>query len=133
MENVIYNARPPMFRARPVVFVIFLALAVTPPFVGVILLAFWWFFAKDQGLRMNEDYLLYIEGILSKRTHQVWYHDIKNTRTSQGLIDRMMNVGRISIIPAYGEEVVISVKDPSRVQRLINEHRVQKTSIRGER
>ena len=65
------------------------------------------------------------KGILSKRTVELLHEHIRSVRMSQGIIDRLLNVGRIDISTAASGVAEISISglhDPEKVKTLIQQY-----------
>jgi len=65
------------------------------------------------------------KGILSKRTVELLHEHIRSVKMSQGIIDRLLNVGRIDISTAASGVAEISVSgmlDPEKIKRLVQQY-----------
>lgn len=64
-------------------------------------------------------------GILSKQTSEVFHKDVRNVQISQGLIERIFDIGLISISSAGqdGFEIQIRIHDPYKAKQLIDDAR----------
>lgn len=61
-------------------------------------------------LHVYSDRLVLVRGILSKRRREIFFSDIRSADVDQGLIDRIVGVGRLGIATAgtSGYEIVVS-------------------------
>ena len=94
--------------------------------VGLINLLPLWLKAKGKKLTIRERDVQVTKGILSKSTNEVPLDSITNIRTEQSLIERILNVGKISISTSAtsGKEMVITeFSNPDLITNIIKENK----------
>ena len=76
-DAVVYSAHPCMFRARPFSFI--LCIILVPVGVGLIIFLVWWLRCRAATLTITRQRLIYITGILSKNTDEIWLNDVRDS------------------------------------------------------
>ena len=114
--NVRYEANPSMFRNRPITFVICLLSIVLWP-----ILLIWRIRAISSKILITDEAVQYERGLLSKTRVDLRIDRIRTVRVRQGVVQRMLGAGDVSVYTAGDEpEVVIGgVKDPHKVRELL--------------
>lgn len=125
-ERELLVVRPVMFRNHPVAFV--LCVILIPVGIGAIALLIWWLDKLGTTLIVTDRRTTLRRGILSKSTNEVLHEHIRNIQIVQGMFQRLMGVGRISLSSSGQSDVEITVAgipDPEGVKRVIDAHRFQ--------
>lgn len=120
-ESTLWVGHPAMFRNHPIWFVVCVALIVLYG-VGLIPLAIWWITVRSKILTITTNRTTYHYGLLSKHTNEVRHSDVGNIRIDQGVLQRMLGVGKISISSAGQADVEIEINgmpNPSKIASLI--------------
>ena len=127
-ENKLYETHPAMFRNNPIGFIISVILILAYG-LGLIILLVWWLRVLGTTLTVTNERITLRKGILSKHTSEVYHTDVRNVQVSQGIFQRIFNVGLIGISSAgqSGVEIgVAGIPDPQKVKTLIDQYRRQK-------
>lgn len=125
-EETLYESHPSMFRNNPVGFA--LAVVMIPLGIGLIVLLIWWLRVVGTTLIVTGERSTLREGILSKRTNEVYHEDVRNLRISQGVFGRMFGVGTLSISSAGQAGIELTapgMPNPHRVKEIIDRQRRQ--------
>lgn len=125
-EKILYNAHPSMFRNRPISFI--LCVIISAVGIGLIILLIWWLKTLGTTLTVSNERITLRKGILSKHTNEVYHTDVRNVQISQGVIQRIMDVGNVGIASAGKGVIEISVegiRQPGEVKKIIDHHRRQ--------
>ena len=112
MTDIIYNQHPAMFRNRPILFLFLLivilgslfglvvygiTLLVLPALIGVLCFAAWYLGTISNRLVIDDRRVHFRNGLLSKHTKEISIDKIRAIEVSQSLLNRMTDVGTISI------------------------------------
>ncbi len=110
-----YDAHPAMFRNRPLLFTMLLV-----SLVGIVGIGIWWVIARGERLAVSNREVLMERGLLSKQRVQLNLSAVRSVRVTQGLMQRLFNVGDIEIFSAgdYAEIALRGMPDPDRVREL---------------
>ena len=128
-ENKLYETHPAMFRNNPIGFILSVILILAYG-LGLIILLVWWLRVLGTTLTVTNERITLRKGILSKHTSEVYHTDVRNVLVSQGIFQRIFNVGTIGISSAgqSGVEIgVAGIPDPQKVKTLIDQYRRQKS------
>lgn len=120
-EKTEYEAHPPMFRSRPIEFVITLVLCLVG--IGLIIFLVWWIRNLGTLLTVTSRRTILRRGILSKFTSEVFHKDVRNVQVSQNVLQRLCDVGTIAISSSGQSDFEISVDsmpEPNRVKQIID-------------
>lgn len=123
-EKTEYESHPSMFKNNPLGFIISIFLCFFV--IGFIILLIWWLNTLGTTLTVSNKRTVLRKGILSKRTTEVRHRDVRNIQISQGMFQRIFNVGTIGISSAgqSGVEVeATGMPDPNRVKQIIDKYR----------
>jgi uncharacterized membrane protein YdbT with pleckstrin-like domain len=107
--QVIYEAHPAMFRARPFSFVL-CVLLIALFGIGILILLYWYILTRATQLTVTDHDITYERGILSKDRTSVALRQIRSVRVAQGFINRIFDVGTIEI-SSTGDRPEFTVKD----------------------
>lgn len=124
-ESILYQSHPVMFKNNPIGFIFCIILIPLFGF-GLLIFLIWWLKTLGVTLTVTDERVTLREGLLSKHTNDVYHTDIRNVQISQGLLQRIFNVGKISISSAghSGIEIeVVGLPDPQEIKDLIDQHR----------
>jgi len=127
MENqevILYREHPAMFRSRPALYVLFVALCLVG--IGFLLFLIWWLRTLATTLVVTNRKTTLRTGLLSKNTDDVFHKDVRNIQVRQTLFQRILGVGNIGISSAAQadmEIVVQGIPNPCRVKEIIETHR----------
>lgn len=115
-----YSERPAMFRSNPLGFI--LALILVPVGVGLIIFLVWYLICLSTRLELVSNDLVLTKGLLSKERTELDITGIRTVKVYQSLLNRMFNVGTISVFTAGddAEIVVAGLPDPHQLRELIN-------------
>jgi membrane protein YdbS with pleckstrin-like domain len=121
-ERVLYKKHPAMFRNRPILFLLFVAMIVIYG-AGLVLLLIWWL--RDLGitLTVTDKRTTLRHGILSKSITEIWHRDVRNVLVSQSFLQRIFGVGSIGVSSAGGPGLEIQVHGmamPYKVKQIID-------------
>ncbi len=145
-----YDEHPAMFRNHPLGFLLLLALIVLP-FValflfheqiagmgdfppamllgstglGIVIFLYWYLMTRATRLRIDEDHVHLERGLLSKSHIDLQIQQIRAVRVHQGLLDRILRVGRIEVFTTgdSAEFVVGGMPDPHWVRDHVRNRR----------
>jgi membrane protein YdbS with pleckstrin-like domain len=124
-DAVVFSGHPCMFRARPLEFI--LCILLIPVFgVGLICFLIWWLRCRASTLTITRQRLIYITGILSKNTNEIWHADVRDIIVRQSFLQRLFGCGQIQISTAGQSGVEISAqgfRDPQKLADYIREFR----------
>ncbi len=121
-EQVLYQAHPPMFRNKPLGFI--LSIVLVPAVVGIVILLVWYVKRNTETLTITGDILSYEQGFLSKSRSEVRLTSIRSVRVSQRLLQRLFDTGDVDVYTA-GDAPEISARgmpNPNKVRELIDAH-----------
>lgn len=146
-EQELYRKNPSMFRNHPLLYLFNLAiigagagllitnvwLALSVFGFGIAILLIWWINAISTTLIVTDKRTILRKGILSKYTNEVFHVSVRNIEITQGIIQRIFNVGDIVIASSSGqadlEIAVRGIPEPETVKHLINKYRMTSKSI----
>lgn len=124
-ETPLYRAHPAMFRNRPVLFVV--ALALVPLWgLGLVILVPWWISCLATTLTVTDQRITLRRGILGKYTNDVLIADVRNVQIGQSPLQRLFGVGSVGISTAGqgGMEIeVAGLPSPDRVRAIVDRRR----------
>lgn len=145
-----YDEHPAMFRNHPLGFLLLLALIVLPvvalflfheqiaemgdfpPAVllgstglGIVLFLYWYLMTRATRLRIDADQVHLERGLLSKDHIDLRIQQIRAVRVYQGLLDRILRVGRIEVYTTGDEAefVIGGMPDPHWVRDHVRNQR----------
>lgn len=124
-ELVFYESHPAMFRARPFLFILFVLLCGAFG-IGIILLAIWWVRTRGVTLTVTGRCSRLRTGLLSRHLIEVRHRDVRSLEVRQKFLQRLTNVGTISISTAAdtGAEIVAhAMPNPMGVKEIIDQGR----------
>ena len=107
--EVIYEAHPAMFRARPFSFLL-CVLLIAAFGIGILILLYWYILTRATQLTVTDHDITYERGILSKDRTSVALRQVRSVRVAQGFINRIFDVGTIEI-SSTGDKPEFTVKD----------------------
>ena len=136
MEEVLYDANPPIFRNNPLIFaasvgtfVIAGGLSSEVPQLMLVVLAgnilLWLFLfviSKTHRLVITKNEVRYEKGILAKNRTELGLNSIRSIRIDQSFIQRVLGVATVEFYSA-GDVAEIGVKgmpDPHQIRKLID-------------
>ena len=130
---------PAMFRNRPIwfsflafcAFMFFISAPDMSSSIGfqipfIIIFGIWWLKCKHTSLTITTDKSVFRRGLLSKSTSEIRHSDVRNLQLSQRMMQRIFNVGNISISSAGQSDVEIlvhGIPKPNDIIREINARR----------
>ncbi len=126
-EKTLYEAHPAMFRSEPIGFILCVILSVVG--IGLLIFLFWWLRVLGTRLTVTSERTILRRGILSKHINEVYHSDIRNVRISQSFLQRIFDVGTISIASAGSgdaEIVVSGMRSPGQVKAILDQGRREK-------
>ncbi|HET9272704.1 MAG TPA: PH domain-containing protein [Methyloceanibacter sp.] len=107
--EIIYEAHPAMFRARPFSFILCVLLILAFG-LGIIILLYWYVLTRATQLTVTDHDITYERGILSKDRTSVALRQVRSVRVTQGFINRIFGVGTIEV-SSTGDEPEFTVRD----------------------
>ena len=107
--EIVYEAHPAMFRARPFSFVLS-CLLILAFGLGILILLYWYVLTRATRLTVTDHDITYERGILSKDRTSVALRQVRSVRVAQGFINRIFDVGTIEIA-STGDKPEFTVKD----------------------
>jgi len=122
-ERTLYKSHPSMFRSKPFLFTICLALILFYG-LGLAILFFWWFYNLGTTLILTDKRTILRTGIFSKYTTEVWHKDVRNVQVGQSFMDRIFGVGYVGISSAGQSGIEVQawgIPNPATIKRLIDE------------
>jgi uncharacterized membrane protein YdbT with pleckstrin-like domain len=128
-EEILYDARPAMFRNHPIYFVFCILLSFVG--VGLVLLLIWWIQNLSTRLTVTTEQTTLRRGILSKYTNDVFHSNVRNIQVRQTFFQRLFDVGWIGISSSgqAGLEIEVNgIPHPEKVKQIIDDHRDITTS-----
>ena len=119
MQNS-FSVNPGMFRANPLGFIG--AMLLVPLGIGLVILVVWYIKCKTTRLELVGDELTFSKGIFNKEHIEIDVRSIRTVRVYQSLLNRMLDVGTVSIYTAgdHPEIEVSGIPQPNDVRELIN-------------
>jgi membrane protein YdbS with pleckstrin-like domain len=144
--GVLYDSHPAMFRNHPVTFTLGLAVPLVLLAIGLlrrdvsglavlgtiglvlagIAYLVWWLSCRATRLTITDRKVTLRRGLLTKDINEVRHEDIRNLRLTQGVLQRVLDVGNIGLSTAGQSGVEIEVNGlprPHRVREIINQRR----------
>lgn len=127
-ETTLWQGSPSMLYFLPT---ILLGIVLILMFgIGLLVLLYVFFLQKSFVFTVTNKRVMSKEGILSRKTSEVWIQDIRSINLSQGILERMFSLGTLEIASAGTAGVEVRFRDipaPVKVKELIN---TQKTRLR---
>ena len=129
--EVIYEAHPAMFRARPFLFAL-CVLLIAAFGIGLLMLLYWYVLTRATQLTVTDHDITYERGILSKDRTSVALRQVRSVRVEQGPVNRVFGVGKIEISSTGDrpEFTVTDMPDPHAIRDAIRG--AQRSEERGE-
>lgn len=93
--------------------------------VGGLDMAYFWFLSLFVTLTVTTKRSILRKGLISKRTSEVEHDDVRNIQVDQNVVQRLLNIGHISISSAGQSTMEIiarGVPDPEGIASVIREH-----------
>jgi len=130
IEKDVLVCHPAMFRNHPLRYIAMLVLVVAGvagwwltystmsvlsmfsagvALVGLVWFFAWWLQTRYQSLTVTNRRTLYRQGIIARRTNEVQHDDVRNIQIEQGMIQRILGVGRIAISSSGQADLEIDV------------------------
>ena len=118
--ETVYSANPPMFRNRPIFFLISLALCAVA--VGFLILIYWYVRTKAEKLTISADKVEYRTGLLSKSHDELKISSIRSTKVQQSFIQRIFGTGNVAVYTAGDnpEFVIRGYPKPNKIRELLS-------------
>lgn len=107
--QIVYEAHPAMFRARPLSFILCVLLILAFG-LGILILLYWYILTRGTRLTVTDHDITYERGILSKDRTTIALRQIRSVRVTQGFINRIFSVGTIEVA-STGDAPEFTVKD----------------------
>lgn len=123
-EETLREVSPSLYGRNP-----FIHLAVgllSLVLIGLIMYGIEWLRCRATRLVVTSERTILKTGILSRQTNEVRHRDLRNVQVQQGVLDRMVGVGRVELSSAGQSNVEIDVAgipDPQGIADLIRQHR----------
>ncbi|MFW6189818.1 MAG: PH domain-containing protein [Planctomycetota bacterium] len=119
-EQVLIETHPSMWRQHPLYFL--LCILLVPVLIGLVALVVWWLECLSTALTVTEKRTILRRGLLSRHTTEVRHEDVRTIEVHQGLLQRMLGTGSLSIGSAGHGGVEIRVRglpEPQVIARMI--------------
>lgn len=112
----LYDEHPVMFRNHPFLFTL-LAISI----IGFLVIAIWAVVVRTERLAVGEHDLLLERGFIAKQRVQVSRDSVRTVRVSQGIMQRLLNVGDVEIFTSgdLADMVIRGLPRPDEVRRLL--------------
>lgn len=123
-EETLIVTRPKMFRNHPIWFILCLLLSVVG--IGLVVLSIWYMKVLTTTLTVTTKRTTLRQGILSKHTREVRHSDVRFLEVDQGILQRILGVGKLAVSSAGQGELEIIVEGiyrPSYVKDTIDSYR----------
>lgn len=122
-ENILrttFSERPAMFRSNPFGFIF--SVLLIPLGVGIVILLVWYLKCLSTRLELTGNDLVLTKGLLSKDRIELEIDGIRTVRIYQSFMNRIFNVGSVSVFTAgdLPEIEVVGLPDPHELRELIN-------------
>ena len=121
-ETNLYSAKPAMFRAHPVIFLLVLVLIFAWGIGGILLFA-WLIYTSSIKLVITNRRTLLHKGVFKKQMVEIAHDEVGEVQLDQGGVSGMFLVGTISINKRDSAEALIKVRgmpNAELVRRLIH-------------
>lgn len=91
--------------------------------IGFLLFASWWISTKVDRLVIKEDEIVWIHGLINKQYTEIHMSSVRTVRVSQGILQRIMNAGDVTIFTAgdVPELVIKGLPDPGAIRNHIKD------------
>ncbi len=147
MNRALYRRHPSMFRNRPVFFILLWLLLIAgyagftgsndPSFLllsaaSFIVLFFWWVKCRRITLTLTPNGIIYRKGIIAKHTNEISHSHVRLIKIDQGIMQRVLNVGTISIASAGSAEVEIAISgmpNPEKIKRIVEANKEKEARL----
>ena len=128
MEQTILSTRPALIRNHPIAFILGCFLV---PVAGLGILIFLWMFLQMMTAKytVTNERCICRTGLIAVRQNEVFIEDIRGASLRQGILQRILGVGDVSIASAAtaGVEIVFKgIASPQAVIDKINQVRREK-------
>ena len=124
-KEVLYEENPAVFRGNLTLTIVgFVGIAAVG--LGLLLLLGMWIKSKQTKLLITQDYISVKKGILSRNTNEIPISSVTNIKTKQGVLDRLFNIGSITISSSAtaGEEIILNnFEAPIEIKNIIRHYR----------
>lgn len=119
MDEIVYQAHPPMFRNHPLLFILSILL-IAAFGIGIIILLWWYVTSKSKQLTITTQEIQFEQGILNKKHSEIQRSAVRSVRVNQNLWQRMFGVGHVEIYSAGDspEIVVEGMPNPALIREL---------------
>jgi len=124
-EYYLYNKHPSMTKSHPVLFILSIFLVAVYG-IGSIIICIWWLRNLSITLIITNKKIIKKTGLFSKKINQIYHKDILNIQVFQGILDKVLNVGKIGIATAGTGLVEIELSGlpkPHKVKEIIDNQR----------
>jgi membrane protein YdbS with pleckstrin-like domain len=121
-EYDVWNARP---AARAFSGRIVLGILLAPVIVGLVLLASVWWRIRSSRYRLTTQRLFVQRGLFMKQTNEMELYRVKDVRVDQGLVQRLLGVGSITVLSSDDSTpavTLLGVDRPQDVKETIRTH-----------
>ena len=120
MKNILYSQNPPMFRNKPLTFIvsIFLILAFG---LGILIFLIWYLKCKSTRIIVSDEDLEFEKGLLSKERIEIKLNMIRSVKVNQSFFQRIFSVGDLEIFSSGDdpEIIVYGMPDPLSLKELL--------------
>lgn len=143
-ETTLITTHPALFRARPLMFIVVVALiglgvygmiqgglserlsgiwlSMTCTVVGLLLMLFWWIRTLTVTLTVTDSRTILRKGLLSRESSEVQHDDVRNIQLDQSMMERILHVGDIGISSSGQDDLEIvarKIPNPDHVVDMI--------------
>jgi len=123
-EEMLRQVSPSLYGRNPLIHLVVGLLCLVV--VGLVLYFVEWMRCRATRLVITTERTTLETGIFSRQTNEVRHADLRNVQVHQGLLDRMVGVGKLELSSAGQSNVEIQVAglpDPQGLAGLIRDHR----------
>lgn len=134
--RVLHQAHPEMIRNHPFSFIFcliitiifiptFLTMKVTPitcilGLLGPFCLLQMWLTTKSEMITIDEEKTIIRKGLIAKHTSEIFHHDVQIINVSQGIVERIFDVGTLQLGSAAGKIGIKGIRNPQQVKEICN-------------
>ena len=106
LANIIYSQNPPMFRNKPISFIITIFLVLFFG-LGVLIFLIWYLKCKSTRIIVSDEDLEFEKGLFSKERVELKLNMIRSVKVNQSFIQRILGVGDLEIYSSGDEPEIV--------------------------
>jgi len=119
--EILYEDNPKIFRNKPILFILSVALIIAYG-LGLVILLIWYFKTKAVKFKVTNDSVILRQGFLSKEISEINIEDIRKINISQSFLQRIFGTGTLKISSSATSEQEIAIygfKKPEEIKDII--------------